>query len=336
MQWSLDPLNVVLATERDGSVEPSLGAGSASRVKSESSTEFMVFLVDDDHAILESLTRLLRTPGYRIKAYSSSETFLAEHDTSVPGCVVLDMAMPVLNGLDVQRVLKRQDSERPVIFLTGHANIHSTVLAMRAGATDVLVKPVNASTLLHAIKSAEEQDRINRCAERERRATLALLEKLSPREKRGPHARRVAALVEAVAEAEEGLAAAEAVGQGALDVAGAAQLVEHRLDARGETAVLRALDGREAGHDDGVGIRAGRGDAAGGEGRDVQLVIGAEDQRGADQVRRMASPIASGIDREARWRPLRRAPIRRTSWPSGHPLTAIADAGPGVAGHWRD
>ena len=99
------------------------------------------------------------------------------------GCVVLDMAMPVLNGLDVQHVLKRQDFERPVIFLTGQANIHSTVLAMRAGATDVLVKPVKASTLLQTIKSAEEQDKISRCAEKERRVTLALLEKLSPRER---------------------------------------------------------------------------------------------------------------------------------------------------------
>jgi FixJ family two-component response regulator len=183
LQWSMDPLDVVLATGRERSVEPSIGVRPASRVKGESSAEFWVFLVDDDHAVLESLTRLLRTTGYRIKAYSSSETFLAEHDISVAGCVVLDMAMPVLNGLDVQRVLKRQDFERPVIFLTGHANIHSTVLAMRAGATDVLVKPVNASTLLQAIKSAEEQDKISRRAERERRATLALLEKLSPREK---------------------------------------------------------------------------------------------------------------------------------------------------------
>ena len=136
----MDPLDVVLATGRERSVEPSIGVRPASRVKGESSAEFWVFLVDDDHDVLESLTRLLRTTGYRIKAYSSSETFLAEHDISVPGCVVLDMAMPVLNGLDVQRVLKRQDFERPVIFLTGHANIHSTVLAMRAGATKVRIK----------------------------------------------------------------------------------------------------------------------------------------------------------------------------------------------------
>jgi FixJ family two-component response regulator len=153
------------------------------RVNRTGGEQFIVFLVDDERAVLENLTGLLRTTGYRIKAYSSSETFLAEHDASVPGCVVLDMAMPVLNGLDVQRALKRQDFDRPVIFLTRYASVHSTVLAMRAGAVDVLVKPVKASHLLQAIKLAEEQDKVGRCAERERRATLSLLEKLSPREK---------------------------------------------------------------------------------------------------------------------------------------------------------
>src|SRR5262245_66343973 len=95
----MDPLDVVLATGREHSVEPSIGVRPASRVKRESSAEFRVFLVDDDHAVLESLTRLLRTTGYRIKAYSSSETFLAEHEISVTGCVVLDMVIHVLNGL---------------------------------------------------------------------------------------------------------------------------------------------------------------------------------------------------------------------------------------------
>lgn len=147
------------------------------------SKEFVVFLVDNDHGVLESLTRLLCTTGYRVKAYSSPETFLAEHDDSVPGCVVLDMVMPVLNGIDVQRVLKRQNFARPIVFLTGHGDVQSTVLAMRAGATDVLVKPVKASELLRAIKSAEEQDKIGRRAENERRAIMALLKKLSPREK---------------------------------------------------------------------------------------------------------------------------------------------------------
>src|SRR5215475_2306339 len=148
-----------------------------------SGSEFVVFLVDDDVALLDALTRLLQTTGYKIRAYSSSETFLAEHDASVPGCVVLDLTMPVLNGLDVQRALKRQEFERPIVFLTGHASICTTVLAMRAGATDVLLKPVNSSELLQAIKSAEEQDRKSRFAERERRAILVRFEKLSPREK---------------------------------------------------------------------------------------------------------------------------------------------------------
>jgi FixJ family two-component response regulator len=155
----------------------------ASKIKHSTNEEFTVFLIDDDRGVLESLTRLLRTTGYRVKAYSSSETFLAEHDAFAPGCVVLDMSMPILTGLDVQRALKRHGFERPIIFLTSHANVHSTVIAMRAGATDVLVKPVKASELLQAIRLAEEQDKINRCVERERRAILALLAKLSPREK---------------------------------------------------------------------------------------------------------------------------------------------------------
>lgn len=169
--------------ERSKKVTPLRVVKSAPRDRQASSAEFVVFLVDDDRGVLDSLTRLPRTTGYKIKAYSSSETFLAEHDATVPGCVVLDLAMPILSGLDVQRVLKRQDFERPVVFLTGHATINSTVLAMRAGAVDVLVKPIKASQLLQAIKLAEEQDKISRCAERERQATLALLEKLSPREK---------------------------------------------------------------------------------------------------------------------------------------------------------
>jgi len=145
--------------------------------------EFVVFLVDDDQAVLESLTRLLRTAGYRIKAYSSSETFLAEHDASAPGCVVLDMVMPTVNGLDVQRALKLHEIERPIVFLTGTANVHSAVLAMKGGALDVLVKPVKASALLGAIRVAEESDKTSRGVESERQRILALFEKISPREK---------------------------------------------------------------------------------------------------------------------------------------------------------
>src|SRR5262249_7929721 len=116
-------------------------------------------------------------------AYSSSETFLAEHDASAPGCVVLDMVMPTVNGLDVQQALKLHEVERPIVFLTGTANVHSAVLAMKGGALDVLVKPVKASALLQAMKVAEEYDRTSRGVENERQKILALFKKLSPREK---------------------------------------------------------------------------------------------------------------------------------------------------------
>jgi len=145
--------------------------------------EFVVFLVDDDHAVLESLTGLLRTASYRTKAYSSSEKFLAEHDASVPGCVVLDFFIPELNGLNVQKALAHQEIERPIIFLTGHGTVRTTVLAMRAGAVDVLLKPVKRSELLDAIRRAQVRDEANRRAEAERRSIDALMQRLTPREK---------------------------------------------------------------------------------------------------------------------------------------------------------
>ena len=120
-------------------------------------SEFTVFLVDDDPAVLTALSRLLQAAGYATKTYCSAETFLSEHDASTPGCAVLDLSMPGLNGLGVQEALVRQAVERPVIFLTGHGTIPVSVLAMRAGAIDFLTKPIGNSELMSAIKSAEAE-----------------------------------------------------------------------------------------------------------------------------------------------------------------------------------
>jgi FixJ family two-component response regulator len=125
-------------------------------------SEFVVFLVDDDPSVLRALSRLLQSAGYKIKAYSSPQTFLAEHDPSVPGCIVLDLVMPDLTGLDVQQALARQGIDRPIIFLTGHATIRESVLAMKSGAIDFLSKPVDQSNLLRAVKLAEERDSARR------------------------------------------------------------------------------------------------------------------------------------------------------------------------------
>ena len=146
-------------------------------------TDFTIFLVDDDQAVLQGLDRLLQAAGYRTKAYSSAKIFLHEHDGSIPGCVVLDLAMPEFNGLGVQDALVRQGINRPIIFLTGQATIPESVQAMKAGAVDFQTKPIDHSELLRAIKQAQEQDKAYRHKEAQRQAILQKLAKLTPREK---------------------------------------------------------------------------------------------------------------------------------------------------------
>jgi FixJ family two-component response regulator len=144
-------------------------------------TNFTIFLVDDDLAVLKALGRLLQSAGYPTKAYSSAETFLSEDDGSLPGCVLLDLMMPVVNGLDVQEALARDGIKRPVIFLTGTATIPDSVQAMRAGAVDFLVKPVDKDELLSAVKSAEQRDKAQRNIDVRRETVLRRMATLTPR-----------------------------------------------------------------------------------------------------------------------------------------------------------
>jgi FixJ family two-component response regulator len=145
--------------------------------------DFTVFLLDDDPAVLKAVGRLLQAAGYTTKTYCSAEAFLSEHDASTPGCAVLDLSMPGLNGLDVQEALMRQGVERPVIFLTGHGTIPMSVHAMRAGAIDFLTKPVGNAELMSAIKSAEDRDRTQRHIGTQRKVVLQRVAKLTRREK---------------------------------------------------------------------------------------------------------------------------------------------------------
>jgi FixJ family two-component response regulator len=95
---------------------------------------FTVYLVDDDPGVLNALSRLLRTGGYDVKAYSSPQLFLEEHDVAVPGCAVLDVSMPGLDGLELQRVLTASaGSHRPVVFITGNGDIPTSVRAIKQG-----------------------------------------------------------------------------------------------------------------------------------------------------------------------------------------------------------
>ena len=144
---------------------------------------FTVFIVDDDQGMLDALNRFLRTAGYETKAYSSPQGFLDEHDPSVPGCVVLDLSMPRVNGLAVQRELVTRGIERPLIFLSGRGTVPTSVEAMKTGAVDFLPKPFKSDELLSAIKVAKERDRVRLQKAAEQKTISKLIDKLSPREK---------------------------------------------------------------------------------------------------------------------------------------------------------
>jgi FixJ family two-component response regulator len=113
---------------------------------------FTVFLIDDDVGTLTALSGFLQAAGYAIKTYYSSQAFLSGHDVSIPGCVILDLSLPGLNGPEVQQSLFDQWIERPVIFISGKTTAPEIVRAMSAGAIDFLIKPVSGSQLLNAIK----------------------------------------------------------------------------------------------------------------------------------------------------------------------------------------
>jgi FixJ family two-component response regulator len=142
-----------------------------------------VFIVDDDSAVLKSLARLLRSARLNVMAFGSPQEFLERHDPRAPGCLVLDLAMPGLNGLELQAALTVKGSAIPIIFLTGHGNIPTSVQAMKRGALDFLTKPVNDDDLLKAVQAAMEQDRIARIARAELEDIQARLDSLTPRER---------------------------------------------------------------------------------------------------------------------------------------------------------
>jgi FixJ family two-component response regulator len=144
---------------------------------------FTVFLVDDDPGVLKALVRGLRARGYEARPYASPQAFLADHDPEVPGCAVLDVAMPGLDGLALQRALTDSDAHRPVIFITGKGDVPTSVRAMKAGAIDFLTKPVSDSELFQAIARARQQDAERRRARAEVAVIAAKIATLTPRER---------------------------------------------------------------------------------------------------------------------------------------------------------
>jgi len=119
----------------------------------------MVFVVDDDASMRESLKNLIRSVGLRIEAFASAQAFLSSKRPEAPSCLVLDVRLPGLSWLDLQKRMSDTDMEMPVIFITGHGDIPMTVQAMKAGAVEFLTKPFRDQYLLDAIHHALERDR---------------------------------------------------------------------------------------------------------------------------------------------------------------------------------
>jgi FixJ family two-component response regulator len=113
-----------------------------------------VFVVDDDSSLRRALGRLLTSAGWRVEALASAEEFLRQPDPDGPACVVLDVSMPGLSGMDLQRALAKRHSSLPIVFISGHGDIPLTVRAMKAGAVDFLPKPVQDVDLLAAVQQA--------------------------------------------------------------------------------------------------------------------------------------------------------------------------------------
>ncbi|MBT1514452.1 response regulator [Bradyrhizobium sp. SRL28] len=146
-------------------------------------SQLTVFLVDDDPGVLKALAVLLTESGFDVRAFSTPHEFLSQHDPSVPGCAVLDVAMPGLDGLELQASLATGKLDRPVIFITGVGDVPTSVRAMKAGAIDFLTKPVSDDELLAAIARATEKDAESRTRHKELQSINERLAKLTPRER---------------------------------------------------------------------------------------------------------------------------------------------------------
>jgi FixJ family two-component response regulator len=142
-----------------------------------------VLVVDDDASVRTALSRLLGLSGYAVTAFPSGESFLAEHDPHTYGCIILDVAMPGLNGLGLQHALEQRGNEMPIIFLTGQADVPMCAQAMRRGAFDFLTKPVDDAVLFATVARALQRDAALLSARAQREATESRLATLTARER---------------------------------------------------------------------------------------------------------------------------------------------------------
>ena len=142
-----------------------------------------VFVVDDDVSVRESLELLIRTAGWKPETFASAQEFLSRPRVPVPSCLVLDVSLPDLNGLDLQKRIAADRIDMPIIFITGYGDVPMTVRAMKAGAVEFLTKPFGDDVLLSAIQQALERSRVALVAAQELRALRDGYETLTRRER---------------------------------------------------------------------------------------------------------------------------------------------------------
>jgi FixJ family two-component response regulator len=148
-----------------------------------SETAGVVFVVDDDEPMRRSLENLIRSVGLRVEAFATAQEFLRGKRPDVPGCLVLDVRLPGLSGLDLQKRMAEANSEIPIIFITGHGDIPMTVQAIKAGAVEFLTKPFRDQDLLDAIHQALERDRHARKQRAKVEELRSRYRSLTPRER---------------------------------------------------------------------------------------------------------------------------------------------------------
>lgn len=164
-------------------MNPSTAPGRESAVAAPSQTGSVVFVVDDDISVRESLELMLRHAGWRVETFASAPEFLARPRVDGASCLVLDVSLPGLNGLDLQKHVASDRMDMPIIFITGHGDIPMTVQAMKAGAVEFLTKPFGDDVLLGAVRNALERSHAERGRQAELRALRDGYASLSRRER---------------------------------------------------------------------------------------------------------------------------------------------------------
>ena len=143
----------------------------------------IVFVVDDDLSVRHGLQRLLKAVGWEVETFASAQEFLAHRKENSPSCLVLDVGLPDLSGLDLQKQIMEANREIPIVFITGHKDVPTSVRAMKAGAVEFLVKPFSEQDLLDSIQEAIKRDQSVRYQEAQMEDLWSRYESLTPRQR---------------------------------------------------------------------------------------------------------------------------------------------------------